>query len=117
MMSNHKFFVGRDDPNFDAACSSDYPLSALRVGRFIDFNSQPYGLTADTAADKRRVFSDAGSKHNCIQPAKCSRQRAELTADSVKKKVDGKPGRSSSLANSERISLEMPDTPRSPYWV
>jgi hypothetical protein len=63
MARDHQIFIGRDHPRGRSATGLGQAWAAGLVRALVDVQAKPCRLSADPAANLRRVFADAGGKH------------------------------------------------------
>ena len=114
MTSDHEFLVRRDDPRRNPAVAPADARSPGLVGRLVQLDAEPCGIAADPCSDRGGVLANSRGEHQRVEPAQGRGQRAQLAADAVDIEVDRLGGPGSVLASSVLMSLEMPETPRSP---
>ena len=117
LASDRSLFVCRDSPDGDAARFRGNSLCSLLIGGGIEDQTEPGAFLADTSADLGCVFADPGRENQAIKPTKCRDQGSQLTDNPIYKQIDGLRRRAESReASNSRMSLLIPETPRSPLW-
>lgn len=66
---DHELFVGRDRPGAHPAARRADSGPAPFIGRRVEREPEPPRITADALADRRRVLTDPGRKHDGVEPA------------------------------------------------
>src|SRR6478609_1105116 len=86
---DYSLLVGRQDPNREPRRRGVDTSLPSGVGVVVEIEAEPRAAVHDVPPGLHVSLADPAREHQAIEPAKCSRQRADLSDDSVYKQVGG----------------------------
>ena len=86
---DHAFLVGRNHPGgYARGISADTPF-ALRIARFVQYESQPAATFGHGRACRSIVLANATREDDTIHAAERGGERSDLTDDAIDKQRNG----------------------------